>query len=269
MNKELLDAYIKNNLSGKGLSGLYFPETICLTITDSTNVRVAEACRNRDSSYPLLITADCQTAGKGRLNRNFYSPDKTGVYFSLFVGGNFDFSDIIKFTPLAAVCVSKAIEKFSDAKPMIKWVNDVYVDDKKVCGILCESVLDGARNAPRGIIIGIGVNLTTKDFPNEISNAASVFGNNNPNEKDFSKELFVSEIISQILEEAPYIAQNRHISYYKSHSYLTGKNIEWIKQNERNSGKCLGIGDNGELIAETDDGEVIELIGGEVTVRTK
>lgn len=268
MNICLLNKYLEQNIKAAD-DIVLMPQVVCFDKTDSTNVQVAKVVKTQKFGRPLLITADEQTAGKGRLNRNFYSPKETGVYFSLFVNGEFELNDVIKFTPLAAVCVGKAIEKFSAQKPLIKWVNDVYINDKKVCGILCESVLNKTCDKASGVIIGIGVNLATKDFPSTIPGAASVFDSVDTMKNSVSPEAFVAEIATQILFEAPYIANNRHMSYYKSHSYLTGKNIEWVYKDVKKTGKCLGIGDNGELIAQSTNGEIFTLIGGEITVRAK
>ncbi len=265
MDEKLLKKLLADKLENNDLKDvtnrephISIPEIITYNQTDSTNERAKALAKEK--KCPVLVTADTQTAGKGRLGRNFYSPDKTGAYFSLVIKGTYSVSNWLKFTSLAAVCVCRAIEKICNLKPLIKWVNDVYVDDGKVCGILTESIFNEQGEKIEGIIIGIGINLNTSEFPSNLPNPASIGYN-------AARENVIAEITANILEEAPYIAQNKHVEYYKNHSYLTGKQIVWFNSNEKRFGLCTGITDECELTVKTPEGEIVNLCGGEVSVR--
>ena len=130
--------------------------------------------KNRERK-PILFWADEQTAGKGRNNREFFSPKNTGLYFSYLycVKKPKEIKDRIFVTTAAAVFTAKALRQYAGADAKIKWVNDIYLNEKKVCGILAEALFDEAYTA---IIVGIGINLTTVEFPDEIKETASGIG---------------------------------------------------------------------------------------------
>ena len=134
---------------------------------DSTN---SEAKRNIISGFreKRLYIASCQTDGRGRMGRSFYSPPKTGIYLSFAFPAPEIVNDVVSLTSKSAVAVTEAIESLTDIALKIKWVNDIYLAGKKICGILSESIVTD-RNY---IIIGIGINLSTNSFPDEIASSA-------------------------------------------------------------------------------------------------
>ena len=133
-------------------------------ITDSTNQRAKEYIKTHEFDR-MLFVANEQTAGRGRLGKSFFSPKDTGIYMSFAFKSDRPLCDIVHITTASAVAVARAIEEHTTYRTAIKWVNDIYINDKKVCGILCEST--GGY-----IIIGVGVNVTTSDFPDDISDVA-------------------------------------------------------------------------------------------------
>jgi len=141
--------------------------------TDSTNNQ-AKRMINEIPAKNLLIAAARQTAGRGRQGKSFYSPEGTGIYMSLVLHTERSLHNAVTATTAAAVAVCRAIEALTDVKPEIKWVNDVYVNGKKICGILTEAVTDFETQTVSGIIIGIGVNITTCDFPQSVENAGAL-----------------------------------------------------------------------------------------------
>lgn len=169
---------------------------------DSTNTYLKTQAQN-GAPHGTVVIAQTQTKGHGRFERSFYSPRDTGLYMSVLyrrraIGGRSlslartetathnakapDTDDALfaspaLFTTTAAVAVCRAIQKIADINPRIKWVNDVYCRGKKVCGILCEALFDENQNMC--VVIGIGINITTNDFPNELeSKAAAIFAPN-------------------------------------------------------------------------------------------
>ena len=129
---------------------------IKLDVTPSTSTYAKE----NSSSLPLpsLIIADKQTAGRGRRGNSFYSPENTGLYMTLLLEVS---NPIPLITPATAVSICRVIEEKFNLEPKIKWVNDIFLNDKKICGILSECF---TANGKTMVAIGIGINLTTSDF---------------------------------------------------------------------------------------------------------
>ena len=139
---------------------------------DSTNNEAKRLLKAEKGDF--LVIADEQTAGRGRQGKSFYSPKDTGIYMSLVKRRGEALADAVSATTAAAVAVCRAIEALSDKKPAIKWVNDIYLGSNKIGGILCESVNSGNNRDSAAVIIGIGLNLSTPSFPDDIPNAASL-----------------------------------------------------------------------------------------------
>ena len=112
-----------------------------LKSVDSTNNEAKRMTANGFRENALIV-ANEQTKGRGRLGREFYSPKNTGIYMSFLLSTDVKISDAVQITTATAVAVVRAIESLTDLRPMIKWVNDVYLGNKKVCGILTEAVTD-------------------------------------------------------------------------------------------------------------------------------
>ena len=137
-------------------------------VIDSTNTQARRLAGEGDSS-PLLIIAREQSAGRGRLGRSFFSPADTGLYMTLLYYPDRSVAELTGLTCAAAWASALAVERLCGISSQIKWVNDLYLGGRKVCGILCESF-----GTPHGtaIAVGIGINLTTKDFPDALDSIA-------------------------------------------------------------------------------------------------
>lgn len=136
---------------------------------DSTNAeakRVARRCMAEGETLarPRLILACTQTAGRGRLGRDFYSPADTGLYMTLLYTTERPLTDAVAITGAAAVATATALESMTGEIFLIKWVNDIYRQGRKVCGILTEAV-SGTDGQPNYMAVGIGINVTTERFP--------------------------------------------------------------------------------------------------------
>ncbi len=226
---------------------------------DSTN---NEAKRNAHtlSDTPILFVANHQTCGRGRLGRSFYSPKDTGLYMSLMLKQNSGFENIVCLTTATAVCVADAIRKLCDITPKIKWVNDIYIEDKKVCGILCEAVTNPDTSNIDGIIIGIGVNISTTDFPLELSDIATSLKQN------IDKSELCALICDNILKTCDNITDRTFIEKYKEYSMVIGKEITYFENTVPKTATAIDIDSNGGLIIQTDN-ETKTLSTGEITVR--
>jgi len=142
------------------------------TVT-STNTLVRQRAAEGEREG-LAVIASAQTEGRGRKGRSFFSPDGTGIYMSLLLRPQVAPDMALRVTTIAAVSVCQAIERLTDRKSGIKWVNDVYMDNRKVCGILTETALSAAGGRLDYVVLGIGVNALEPPggFPEDIVNIA-------------------------------------------------------------------------------------------------
>ena len=226
-------------------------EIIKYASVDSTNTQ-AKRLIESGKNGAFLVLADGQTAGRGRQGKTFYSPAGTGLYMSLAYPLSREIKDAVSSTSAAAVAVCRAIEALTELKPEIKWVNDIYVNGKKVCGILTEAV------EPKTLIIGIGVNLSTESFPEYADCAASL---NCGVDKTELAEAIIDELLKII--DCDYA---EFLPYYRSHSFLINKEITFIKDGVQTAAKVMGIDDSCGLVVELSDGKRLILRGGEISV---
>lgn len=230
---------------------------ICLDETDSTNSYAKRIAGDSDCGA-LLITADRQTAGRGRQGKHFYSPAGTGIYMSLVVHPNSLLQSAVSATTAAAVAVCRAIERLSDIRPQIKWVNDVYCGGSKVCGILTEAVSDFELGIVTSVIIGIGINISTADFPAEAGNAGSL-----------NADIRRADLIAATADELLDIVFGDYadfIEYYRSHSMLLGKKISFMQGGKITPATAVAIDEKGGLVVETEDGARQTLRSGEISI---
>ncbi len=231
---------------------------------DSTNNEAKRLIAD-ELTEPALLVADSQTAGKGRLGRSFYSPAASGLYMSVILHPNAPPSEWISITSSAAVAVCLAVEALSELSPSIKWVNDVYMDRRKVCGILTEAVTDPASGRMRSVIIGIGLNLSTVSFPDEIADrASSLYAGGKP---PFSREALAAAITNKLCSLSDDLPSGAWLPLYRERSFLDGKPICYTENNIAHTAVAVGIDEHGGLIVEDEAGCRRTLSSGEVTVR--
>lgn len=241
---------IKSRL--KNLNVYYYP------IIDSTNLQAKRLIDNSNNDN-LLIICNEQTDGRGRQGKSFYSPANTGVYMSIVIHPMKKLTDAVAITTLTSVAVCKALEKVVGKKFQIKWVNDIYCDDKKVCGILTQAVSDYSTQTVTSMIIGIGVNVSTCDFPDYVENAVGLGS-------DVKRIDIICEIAKEILKIQD-SSLNEHIDYYKSHSMIIDKKINYTENGTTVSATAVDIDDLGGLCVVLENGQEKILRSGEITVR--
>ena len=163
----MIDMYNKDYLNDKSKVNIEILDEIDSTNEEAKRRILAGACND------FVLLARKQTAGKGRKGRSFYSPKDTGIYFTFVHFTDQAPEDLLKVTVAASVICAKAIKEAIGVSCKIKWVNDLYYNDKKVSGTLCELILkDTYGNSRNAVIVGTGINLSTEDFPEEISGKA-------------------------------------------------------------------------------------------------
>ncbi|MCQ2982526.1 MAG: biotin--[acetyl-CoA-carboxylase] ligase [Treponemataceae bacterium] len=246
-------------------------------ILDSSNTeckRRVEACIKAENDVATLhntvVIARAQTAGRGRLGRSFYSPKDTGIYFSVILHDSSIALDLI--TPVAAVAVARALEKVFPSlspKPQIKWVNDVYLAGKKVCGILTEGVPNPKTGRFDTAICGIGINLAPPEegFPEDIQHIASAVTDSLAG---FDRSSFMDTLFAELARVFASENSADAMAEYKSRSLVLGKDINVISPKGTWPATVLDVLPNGHLlIRHAETGEATELFTGEVSIRLR
>lgn len=232
---------------------------------ESTNKYAKEEAK-KGAAENTVIIADTQTQGYGRLNRHFCSPDKSGLYMSIILRPHIKPEECLLITTAAAVAVSNAIEQISNVKTGIKWVNDIYVDKKKVCGILTETGFSDKAMLDYAVL-GIGVNIYTPEggFPSEIRNiAGSIFDTPQSNDVRFK---LTDLIINEFQAFYRNITDKPHLCSYKEKSLVTGRKITVIRGNEHYQAEVIGIDDDFRLLIKDSNNKIIALESGEISIR--
>lgn len=234
----------------------------------STNTLLKEMAKSGEPHGTVLI-AESQTEGKGRLERRFESPEKTGLYMSLLLRPNIKAEEALFITTFAAVAVANAIEKLCDHKVQakIKWVNDIFINDLKVCGILTESAIDFKTRNLEYAVLGIGVNISTSDVLSD--KLSGIAGGIFENTKEDLRTTLAVLILKELYEILDFSKKNEILTQYRNRSYLDGKTVDVITPTYVYPAKVLGIDENAGLIVQTENGEKKVLSTGEVSCKIK
>ncbi len=205
----------------------------------------------------VVVAAD-QSAGRGRRGRHFFSP-QGGVYMSILLRCTFTAKTVGLLTSAAAVAVARAIETVCPVSVQIKWVNDLLINGKKVCGILTEGVpKDGWA------VIGVGVNVNTTAFPQELTDIASSLYKEGG--KRVSPELLAAAILNALEPLIEKVETGAFLEETRCRSAVIGRDITVFRGNETFAAHAVGIDDNGGLLVQTDSGTAV-LTSGEVSIR--
>lgn len=230
----------------------------------STNTRAKELAQ-QGAPHGMAVLARRQSAGRGRFGRRFYSPDDSGLYLSLILRPSIDAQRAVMVTSMAAVAVARAMERVADVQASIKWVNDVYLGKKKACGILCEAGLDFESGKMQYIVLGIGVNVGSMDFPPELDAIATSVSN--ATGREVSRSRFCGELFNEINALYPQLETGAFMAESRARSNVIGRRVVVLRGEERYGAVALDIDDSGSLIVRTDDGQVSALHSGEISLR--
>lgn len=239
LNKEVILSYLTEDA----------PFLTVLDTVDSTNTE-AKRLLAQGFTSDRVILADCQTQGRGRLGKSFYSPKGSGLYMSLMMEHSLSVEELSLVTPFAAVAAYDAIVAVCGVEPEIKWVNDLYLHGKKICGILTELV-------ENTLIIGVGINCTTV-FDGELSAIAGSL-----NAEGIRCRL-AAELVGRLRNLKQAMQEKTFLITYRQRSMLIGKTVTIV--GEDGCYTVTGIGDWGELQLRSMNGNIRELRCGEVSV---
>ena len=230
---------------------------------DSTNAeakRYALANETGDPC-PVLFVAKEQSAGRGRMGRFFLSRAESGIYMSLLYYTDAMLSDAVSVTTAAAAITAETIEELSGERMRIKWVNDLYNDSGKVCGILTETLAVGER---RAIVVGIGINVGQVDFPDTLRKIASSVALLVGRECEL-----IARVVDGLLRHAADPCDRSYMAIYRERFMLTGARVDLLQNGERiGRGLVLGVDDDGGLLFLPDgQQESVVVHTGEVSIR--
>ena len=264
----LLDGYMLSPYNTR-LCGEQLKNTVCAEklifkdVTVSTNEDIKALAA--DAPEFTVAVARRQTGGKGRLSRAFFSPEG-GLYFSVLLRPSFSAEACLKITTAAACAAARAIETVTGKETGIKWVNDIYVSGKKVCGILTEGAFDAENGALTFAVLGVGINVAAPrgGFPEDIKDkAGALFAT--PSPPSLSYCALLNEFLKAFKEYYRNIDEMPHIEEYRRRNMLVGRRVTYEKDGKTFAGVVRGIGDNAELLVEK-KGKKAALSSGEVTL---
>ena len=231
---------------------------------DSTNNYLKKLGSQGEKENQLVIALS-QTGGRGRMGRSFYSPNGTGIYFSLLLHPEFSAEKSLLLTVMAAVSVAETVMKYNSNDVKIKWVNDIYIDGKKVCGILTEGAINSNKMLDYAVV-GIGINVIAPEngFPDDIKDiATAIFPGNT---EVTIKEEIVADVVNRFFDMFNGVDTD-FVKRYKKYSYLTGKEINIISGETSRTATVIDITDDCHLLVKNEKGEIEEISSGDVSVR--
>lgn len=236
--------------------------------TTSTN-QLAKISVTTGAEHGSVFLAEKQTGGRGRLGRSFLSMDGSGIYMSVILKLNASASDAIYITTAASVAVYRAIKKVTGKDVQIKWVNDLFYEGKKVCGILTEAVTDLETGMINSVVLGIGINFNVEpsNVPKELQEVAGALYHGLTN--NVTRNQLIAEILNQVFLLCMNTDDKSFIKEYKEHSMILGSEIWVISGNQKESAKAIDIDDHGGLIVEFMDKTRRTLNSGEVSIRKR
>ena len=239
----------------------------CFDSIDSTNTAL-KALAAQGAPAGLALVAGRQSAGRGRMGRSFYSPGDTGVYLSLLLRPTLPAAEATRITACAAVAVAETIEALTGRRAQIKWVNDVLLDGKKVCGILTEASLDCESGLMNHVIVGIGVNALAPagGFPEELRDiAGAVFPERTLPELRCQLAAGILDRLWAFCKALP--ERDRCFEAYRARSLVLGREVELLSPGREPEGARVLDLERTTPSGQLPDGTIRRCLSGEVRIR--
>ena len=265
LNYNTIKDYLNTEFIGRNI--IHFDEL------DSTNNYAKSIANDLEGEGQVVIT-EKQLNGRGRLGRQWISQNDNGIWMSIILKPNINIEDVSKITQVAAAAINLGLLS-QGIKTEIKWPNDIILNNKKTCGILVE-MNTNTNNFEKGkinfVIVGIGINVNNgiEDFPEELRYIATSL--KIEEKKEFKRNLIVAEVLNNF--ETLYTSFvngdfSKSLDICKKNSYILGKEINLMKNQETIEAKALDINENGELVVMYENGEIDNIISGEISVRIR
>ena len=232
---------------------IFYYDTVDSTMSQSKRLLVG------GEAAPFAVIAGEQTAGRGRQGRAFYSPKDAGLYLTVALAPGQAIAGALGVTAYAAVCVADAVLAATGLQPRIKWVNDLYLNGRKVCGILTEATTDLETGTVESLLIGVGLNLRASDVPEPLRDIVGFLHYEAP-----VKNRLAAEIIKGLLRYTPtnaaYLSRYRELSLTLTRRVAcSAGGMEWV-------GVAEAIDESGALLVRDDGGVLHAVRSGEARV---
>ena len=253
---ELLLHKLKTEVVGRALH--------CFESIDSTN-RMARQLAEQGAPDGTVVVAGHQTGGRGRLSRSWEAPPDSCILCSVIFYPDVQPEFLFRLTMLASVAIVDALQATAGIRAGIKWPNDVYVDDKKICGILTE--VDCSPQSVQYAVVGIGINVNwdmrnNKEFGHSATSLRDVCG------KNISRVKLLQELLQQLDRGYSSIHDGSSLhSLWSQRCMHLGRLVRIVSERETLQGTARGITEQGHLMLESADGRMHEIICGDVSLR--
>ena len=228
---------------------------------DSTN-NFAKKLLIDHASDGTLIVANQQSAGRGRQGHQFYSPANTGLYMTILLKPDGFLSEFLSITLAAGIACCQAIEEVCQMNCQIKWVNDLFIGKKKIGGILTEATSDFESQKIDSILVGIGINCKSSQFPSELKEIAGSL-----NQDQLNRNQLCASIYQHFMYWKDHLQDPNLIDEYKKRSLLIGKKIIFVENHEKKEGLAYDFNPQGNLIIKKENGQFVTIQSGEVSIK--
>lgn len=261
--KQLPDVWYSGIVKSLMNQNAFFDKIETYHTVESTQSVAKQALLENENTF--LILSDEQSAGRGRFNRNWDSSKGKGLWMSLVLRPHVPFAMIPKFNLFIALAIRDAIQSFTNDKVEIKWPNDIYIQNKKVCGFLTEMIAN--YDHIEAIICGVGINMNheSNDFPKEIIEKATSIRQHRDDKLNRYEFLSVltKHIVKRYLEflELPFKSIREE---YKIVSNIWNKTLRFTENNHQFMGKAIDIDYDGLLIVEDSNGHQHKLMSADI-----
>ncbi|MGO4946334.1 biotin--[acetyl-CoA-carboxylase] ligase [Blautia sp. Sow4_E7] len=268
-NKGYMLARESNLISAEGIRLFLEHPQVEVRIFDeisSTNLVARQMAVSGQAGHGSFVVAMEQTAGRGRRGREFYSPKGSGIYLSVILEPQGTLEGSLLITTAAATAVYKAVKEVCGVELGIKWVNDLYKENRKVCGILTEAVTDFESGNIEFAIVGIGLNLYVEPelFPEELQEVAGGIYEDQQSAKKADRNRLAAQIVNHLLEETRELKLSEE---YVEHNIVPGNEITIIDNKSSRSARALSICPDGKLLVQESDGTQSKLSFGEISIK--
>ena len=243
--------YISAKLSG---GNMFAGNVIVEPLVDSTNTRLKAMAASTPTGSALL--AEEQSGGRGTHGRSFQSPKGDGLYLSVLIRPHVGITDLLTLTGWVGVAAREAVERASGAPVDIKWLNDLYLNGKKLCGILTEFALLAESGEPDYVVVGMGVNMnqTLDTFQaqglGDIATSLALEGW--PVEPNHLAVCLL-EALDQLVRDFPQKRAN-YLERYRAHCVTLGRRVSFDGEGTLQTGTVTGVDEAFALVVAGDDG---------------
>lgn len=236
-------------------------EVLCYAETTSTN-DIAIELAGKDAKEGTLVIADSQTKGRGRLDRKWVASAGTSILASLILRPAIELSQVNRIVLITTISIIHAIRNVANLHALIKWPNDIVINDKKAVGILVESKTE--KNSLSFVVVGFGINVNIQkgSFPEEIADIATSLSIESGHE--VSRVYLLQEVLKQIESRYLRLNDNGFLDEWKSLSATIGRQIQIEYPDSTRTGLATDIDENGALIVQLDTGEMKHIMNDDI-----